>query len=232
MATATPATGITHLEIPDFVALTERGNWGACGIIAELDALQVCPWGNISFADPAAIDAKAKQWIAEYAAAGRASATGITTLGNIHWHLQLHAPHLAGYIPWSATPNLDALHTFVKTHMLLQNPVIIEVGNAAALPNNQTGIQFHFVVLGGIDSTLGYLVANGDTQEALTTTHELVQTHWATWQQLITAKVCGAIAVQRGWTPPPPPDTPLTPLQVLDDALATLGHLRTLLEGH
>lgn len=237
MTAPTTSSTTVHLEIPGFEALSEHGNWGACGIIAEMAALHVCPWGNMPFDDAAATDAKCKQWIAEYHAAGRASSTGITTLTNIRWHLGLHANHIAGYIPYADVPNLTALHAFVKAQALAQNPIIIEIGNAAALPHNEAGIQFHFVVLGGIDSTAGYLVANGDTTDALSSTALTVPTYWATWQQLVNAKLCGALAVDRAWQRPQPPTPPPTPppvantLQLVESALSALQLAKAQLGG-
>lgn len=230
MSAPAASSSSVHVEIPGLLALSERGHWGACGLIAEATAYHVCStWATLPLVDRAATDTLIATWINEYHAAinpangqPRASATGITTLGNIYWHLALHKAHLAGYIPYSDTPDLAALHTFVRNQAVLGNPVIIEVGNAAALPHNEQGIQYHFVCLGGIDSVQGYLVANGDTTDALTTTALTVPCYWATWQQLVNAKICGAIALDRTWKPAPPPPAPPPPVVPigLADAIA------------
>ena len=199
------ATGV-HVEIPGFQALSEQGHWDACAVVAELDALHVCTWRN----EPL-VENTINAWRWQYVQARRWTAGAGTTLSNIYWHLT-QTPiraHIAGYIPYSGSPDMAALHTFIKTQMLAQNPVIVEVSNAAALPHAEQGVRYHFVCLGGIDSTQGYLVANGDTLDAIQNKPgAIVPTYWATWAQLTQAGVCGAIALQRVVTPPPPPPPP------------------------
>ena len=214
-APALVASPAVHIEIPGFQALSERNHWDTCAIIAEMDALNVCAWAATKFTSAASIYARLVSWRGEYLAAIN-PATGKprftpgagTTLGNIHWHLTKHQAHLAGYIPYSDTPNLTALHAFIKAQTLAQNPVIIQVVNAQALPHAEQGVKSHFVCLGGIDSVQGYLVANGDTTDALTTSAFLVPLYWTTWQQLVNAQIVVALALDRGWTPPPPPPPP------------------------
>ena len=231
----------THIEIPDFQALSEQGHWDACAVVAEADALHVCPWRmQAQELSETAIESMRWQYLqAIDPATGKPRWTPGegTTLGNIHWHLSAMGAHIAGYIPYSKTPDLNALHTFLKSHCLAQNPIIIEVGNAAALPHAEQGVQYHFVTLGGIDSTLGYLVANGDTLDALAgKAGAIVPTYWATWQTLINAKVCGAIALQRTVAVPPPPAPNPTPdmdtlRKLAGEALSALQSMQTILGG-
>lgn len=212
MSAPAAATGV-HVEIPGFQAISEQGHWDACAVVAELDALHVCTWRNEPLVENT-IDAWRWQYVQAIDPATKkprwTSGQG-TTLGNIHWHLTetaIHA-HLAGYIPYSDSPDLAKLHTFIKSHMVAQNPVIIEVSNAAALPHAEPGVRYHFVTLGGIDSVQGYLVASGDTLDAIRgKAGARVPTYWATWAQLTQAGVCGAIALQRVVAPPPPPPPP------------------------
>ncbi len=213
-ASAPTVAANRHVEIPGFVALSERGHWDACSVVAEIDALHVCPWNAVPLAENS-IDA----WRWQYVQHGKWSYYNGkpigTTLKNIYWHLTetaIHA-HIAGYIPYSDTPNLTALHAFVKQHTLAQNPLIVQVVNAQALPHAEQGVYSHFVAIGGIDSVKGYLVANGDTVDALQTTALTVPLYWATWAQLVAAKISGAIALQRivAPAPAPPPPPPVTP---------------------
>ena len=203
-----PAANHVHLEIPGFQAISERGHWDACSVVAELDALHVCAWRNEPLVENT-IDA----WRWQYIQAGQWSKIQSegATLSNIYWHLTqtpIRAP-IAGYIRYSDSPNLAALHAFLKQQMLAQNPVIIEVSRAYNLPHNERGVEYHFVTLGGIDSDAGYLVANGDTTDAFSKpAGARLPTYWATWTQLTQAGVCGAIALQRVVTPPPPPPPP------------------------
>lgn len=219
-AATTTATNV-HIEIPGFAAVSERGHWDACGPIAELDALHVCPWTRQGVVlNETAI--ASTRW--QYVEANHWRGHGCY-LSDIHWHLQHIGAHIAGYVPFSDTPDLATLHTFVKQQLVAQNPVIIEVSRAYNLPKNEAGVDYHFVALGGIDSTQGYLVANGDTVDAFS--HPAGATlplNWATWQQLVNAGICGAIALQRILptppTPTPVPTVPPVPPIGLADAIA------------
>ena len=205
-----PAPVKTRIVIPGAEAKSEREGlhpWQDCGPIAELDALHICPQFAARYPLTLAI---VQELHREYVAYGHWRGGGCY-LSDIYWHLTeyVKAP-IAGYIPYAEPANLDALHTFIKRHMLLQNPVIVEVGRAYNLPQNEAGVNYHFVTLAGIDSDAGYLVLNGDTREALTTAHNIVQAYWASWATLQAAHLCGAIAVKR-IVPTPPPVTPTPP---------------------
>ena len=163
MSTATaPAPANVHIEIPGAQAFSEfQGYRDDCGPNAELMALHLCPWD----ASPLTADGlNSFRW--QYVKAGKWS--GGTTLANILWHLQERHAHIRpGMIPYSDRPNYAALHDYIKAECLRGNPIIIEVGNAAALTKNEPGVQYHFVTIAGIDSTKGYLTLNGDTVDAL-----------------------------------------------------------------
>src|SRR5690348_5270563 len=223
-----PSSVSVHVEIPGFQALSEQGHWDACAVVAEADALHVCPWNGVPLEENT-INA----WRYQYVRANRWTQGAGTTLGNIYWHLT-QTPvraHIVGYIPFSNLPNLTTLHAFVKRQCLQQNPIIIQVSNASALPHAEQGVHYHFVALGGIDSTLGYLVANGDTTDALAgKPGAIVPTYWATWDVLVKAGICGAIALDRGYVPPTPtptpPSVPSSDLHALAaDALSALEKL-------
>lgn len=240
MSTATTPTAATsgasvHKVVSGFTAITEQGHWDACSIIAEIAALHPAPWCKIhSWGDPAGLSGLVKAWRNEYIAAGRWDIDALgkghgTSLANIHWHMAVKHPfHLAGYLPSLDAPTSsdhEQLHSFVKDNVYAGNTVIVFVTRAYNLPHNQAGVQRHFVTLGGIDSKLGYLVANGDTDEGIAAAAgTVIPCHWATWGQLLAAGVNGAIAVDVGWKPPVPiPPTPIptpTPTPVpVDDAM-------------
>lgn len=224
MSTATAAPAKVHLEIPGAQSLSERTSpyvpWDACAVIAEAVALHVCPWNAVPL-----IKNTVLAWRWQYIQNGHWSKIQSegTTLGAIYWHLTtnfIHA-HVAGYIPYSDTPDRAKLHAFIKAHALKQNPIIIMVNNAQALSHNEPGVRGHFVTLAGIDSDLGYLTLNGDTTDALNTTALIVPSYWNTWAQLVAADIRGAIALDRGWTAPtPPPPPPPAPPIGLQDAIA------------
>ena len=228
MTLAAPTLNV-HIEIPDFQALSERGHWDACAVVAEADALHVCAWNGVPL-----VENTINAWRWQYIQAKRWTQGSGTTLGNIYWHLTQTAirAHVAAYIPYADSPNLDALHQLLKAQCLAQNPIIIEVGNAAALPHAEQGVQYHFVTIGGIDSAEGYLIANGDTLDAFSHANgAILPTYWASWQTLVNAKICGAIALDRGYKPPAPPPAPAgSPLDTAS-LLALLAEAETTLDA-
>lgn len=214
MSTATAASKV-HLEIPGAQALSERTSpyvpWDACAVIAETVALHVCPWNAVALVKNTVL---AWRWqYIKYGHWSKVQSQG-TTLAAIYWHLTATPirAHIAGYIPYSDTPDLAKLHEFIKQQSLQQNPIIIMVNNAQALTKNEKGVRGHFVTLAGIDSDLGYLTLNGDTVDALNTTALIVPSYWNTWAQLVAADIRGAIALQREITPPAPPPPPVVPM--------------------
>lgn len=249
MATAAPVT--VHREIAGFRAISEQGHWLDCGIVAEIDALRACAWfRDDGRSDPAMTSGLIKSWHNEYAASidpatNRPRMDHGTQLHDILWHLTTRHPensHIAGHIPSVDVPNLTQLRTFIKYHTYHLNPVIVFVSRAYNLPHNEAGVGGHFVTLGGIDSELGYLVANGDTTDALANKAlgVNVPTYWATWAQLTAAHVNGAIALDAAWqapvvtTPPPAPpagDSSSDALALAQQALNALQALITKLGG-
>src|SRR6185312_15022970 len=95
--------------IPGFQALSEHGHWDACAVIAELAALHVCA-GNTSTLSAESIVSFRNQYLAT---PGKWTPGQGTTLANIHWHLttwRTAEARIVASIPYSDTPNLDALH--------------------------------------------------------------------------------------------------------------------------
>lgn len=231
MSAPAAAPAAVHLEIEGFQALSEQGHWDACAVVAEIDALHVCPWNAVPLTENS-INAWRWQYVQQRNPSRWTQGAG-TTLGNIHWHLTqtaLHA-HVAAYQPYSDTPNLTALHTLLKQQCLLKNPIIVQVVNAQALPHAEQGVRSHFVTIGGIDSRLGYLVANGDTVDAIQhAAGAIVPTYWATWQTLVNAQIRGAIALDASYKPAPPPAPPAPSIDTAK-ALVLAQELVTVLGG-
>jgi hypothetical protein len=189
-------------------------------------------WGN-----PAAMSALLTAYGQEYVAAGQCGMkNGLPhdmTLGNIYWHLTTRRgwqSHIAGYIPCVNTPNLPALHAFVKHHTWIGNPVIAFVSRAYALTLNQPGIYGHFICMGGINSVKGYTTANGDTLDGLKSIPGAeVPVQWNTWAQLVSAGVNGMIALDGSKPQPAPAPAPIpapvpapVPSPTPDDVLAAV----------
>lgn len=226
--TTAPAPAV-HQIIPGAQAMSEfQGYNDDCGPNAELMALHVCPWD----ASPLSANGlNSFRW--QYVQAGKWG--NGTTLANILWHLNTRHAHIRpGAIPYSGTPNLTALHAYIKQETLLNNPIIIQVSNAQALTRNEQGVKYHFVTLAGIDSTLGYYTLNGDVLDALGGAHLLIPGYWNTWEQLQAAGICGAISLDRNYKPPTPAPTPSpTPVPPigLADALAALSKAQSDLQA-
>lgn len=203
IATPSATNRAVHIEIPHFHALYEGAvNWSACGPVANEVAL-ACLDGFQNGRMPDVGNAKAV--MAADIAAGRFTPHQGQDLADILWDIQRRGYHQVETIPYSGAPDTTALHAFVKRGALAQFPVIIEVSHAYNLPDNEAGVNYHFVVIGGIDSALGYLIANGDTQTAIRQGGNWPPLNWATWAQLVAAGVCGAIMVKpMNWQPAPP----------------------------
>lgn len=190
------AAAAVHLTIPGFTALFEGAvDWRACSAVA----IEVACAANERRA-PSAANAKAI-WNTMIAAGqvSRDKNTGAVTgadLAHIHWYLSQKAgyTHL-DWMDYSATPNRDAIHAILKDAALCSQPTIVILTNGQAMPNNEAGVHGHFTAQGGIDSTEGYLTANGDTQTAISTGNVHPPLNWAGWDTLVAAGVAGIIRV-------------------------------------
>lgn len=220
MTTATPAPAATvvDVEIPDFRALYEGAvEWDACGPVA----------GEVAIAalqGRAPDIGRAQAAIARDLAARDANGNARfmrgqgQSLANIAWDLQQQGFTELTVVPYSDTPDLAALHDLLKLGGLNKWPVILQPVRAYNLPDNEAGVNSHFVVSGGINSAKGYLLANGDTQTGIANAQYhgwpgafSLPLNWATWATLVNAGISGAILVHpMGWSPAPPPPPPST----------------------
>ena len=208
--TATATATAVHVQMDSFAALYEGAvAWDACGPVAAEVAMAALEGRkpDIGLAQKIRADA---------IAAGKFTPHSGQTLANIVWELEQRGYTALTVVPFSNTPDPAALHALIKLGGLNKWPVIIEVSRAYNLPDNEGGVDYHFVVLGGIDSARGYLVANGDTKTGIANAkyHSWpgafdLPLNWATWQTLQAAGISGAILVHpKGWTPPAPPPPP------------------------
>lgn len=216
MTTAAPPVDI---EMSPFAALYEGaiGNWASCGPVANEVACaaldkRMPDIGNV------------QKIIARDSAAGRFTNGSGQSLGDIYWDLQQRGfkPAVMTMINYSNSPNLDALHNLLKEGGLNKWPVIFQVSKAYNLPDNEGGVNYHFVVSGGINSTFGYRIANGDTRTGIADSkyHSFpgafaLPLNWATWTQIAAAGICGAILVRpQDWQPPAPSEPAPTTLTI------------------
>ena len=212
-ATATPAK--VHVEVPGFQGYGEfHGSTKDCSADAELMARHPL--------DGSPLDAATLNlWWGEYWNTGHHTSGG-ATLAHIYWHLTGSAHKLdatkARVVKFVDTDKvtLDALHEAIKAALAAGQTVIVYLGNALALPDNEHGVHGHFIALGGIDSDQGYLVGNGDEIEALGG-HGVIPTHWVGWNQLVAAQVNGMIALEKVNTVVTTPTTTTIPTGWKDD---------------
>ena len=110
-------------------------------------------------------------------------------------------------VPYDANLSQAQFHSDLILSLVSHQMVIYETSKAFALPRNQGGVQYHFVLVGGIDSTAGYWVANGDTVDALQS-QTAVDPTWVGIGPIEASGPCGYIVLPSldvVVTPPPPP---------------------------
>ena len=137
-------------------------------------------------------------------------------------------------VPWGQV-NIDELHTDLKSIATTHEAIIVETSNAAALPDNQPGVQYHFILVWGLDSHLGYLTCNGDTETALRAgPGAIVAPRWYSWGDILASQP-GAYIILPAYTPKPPPAPPVAPAPAdvkgaLADANAAIATLQGLIK--
>lgn len=118
-------------------------------------------------------------------------------------HYQVQPVHVVswGHADW------NTFHTDLIAAMMAHQAVIIEVGAAHNLPDNQPGVDNHFVLAWGIQSDLGFYCCNGDTLRALARGGNPAGPVWYNASDLQAAQV-GAYAILPAVDPPAPPPPP------------------------
>lgn len=207
-----------HVEIPHFHAIWEGAvDWRACAAVA-VEVASAAREGRT----PDTGEAK-RIWDAMVAADQVSrDAQGHPTgayLSNVRWALERRGYTHLDMIDYRDQPDLLALRQLLKDAGVAGDPVILLVVNGQALPDNEAGVAGHYVVSGGIDSGLGYLIANGDTRTGIAqhpAWPAFIPTNWARWSTLEAARISGAIRVHAKPAPSVPTTavTPTTPPQV------------------
>lgn len=181
-----------HRELPKQLSLSEflGGSHAACGPDAELEALNELSAGNVLDADHLIAIQKRD------AVLGWFSPTGGEPLSSIYQDINKYENvHLIQYIPYSNTPDANAIHAALINYAGTY-PIVVEVGNASALPNNESGVHYHFVTITGIDSVQGYEFLNGDDIQALKG-FATYPSRWVGWSTLLAAQPVGIIVFGR-----------------------------------
>jgi hypothetical protein len=84
----------------------------------------------------------------------------------------------------------DNIHKTLLGHAG-RNGVVLQVNKAYNLTGNEPGVQSHYVAIGGIHPTQGYLVANGDDVRATNAYSghgKIIPCRWMSWATVASAE--------------------------------------------
>lgn len=155
-------TTTVHWEEPGQVAVAETdGHGDTCGEIAMLDDL--C----LRFPDKfkptqAQVDAMRAECVTWGLHSGGMTMYSIGVALSEHYGVKP-----IKVVPWNANLDFQLFRHDLINAMVNHQPCIMQTSRGGNLPNNQPGIQQHFIYIAGIDTALGYRVSNGDTLYAL-----------------------------------------------------------------
>ncbi len=214
--TAAASVQNVHRELAGFQAISEFPDRPGNGLPAIRDACWIAAWMSIAHSYNAANPLSGAELVrlrADMTAHGDWTNGGITMdLGERYVRTVLKQPTI--YDPdWhyhGDASKAEAIHQALKVHAGI-NGAILQINKAYNLPNNEAGIERHFVGIGGIDSIAGYFVANGDDVQALAASDGHGKTYkarWMGWNQLLAAAPTAllviahpsaAVSVPAGW---------------------------------
>lgn len=115
------------------------------------------------------------------------------------------------YVGFNENLNFNTFHQDIIHALTNKQLVVYETANAAALPDGQRRIKYHFVLLGGINSLKGYLTCNGDTYTALKSKVP-VSPVWYGIGSIQASMPCGYMILPAIQEPAPPAATPAAPV--------------------
>lgn len=229
----TAAAPPVHIEIAGFTAFTEFPHefdpsypkiTDACGPCANIACLNaVLRWGHSVDVLIAEMVHRRQQDIDN----GLFRAGSGQNLDELEASVKLWDPTIVTH----KTPmgsDAEAIRQALKAAMLRGNPCVLNILNAQKLPNNEQGVQHHFVAVGGIDTALGYKIANGDYFPFAPE----VPAYWVRWPDILAAQPYGLLEYEMQPLPaPPPPASPdiAAALAALADAEAAIAKARSAL---
>lgn len=199
-------TATTHREIAGFIAPIDefQGHNDDCGPYAIMAALR--PFDSATYPFDAhtlntirqeMIDHK--EWV--WGSDGKSHGCNVDHIAS---YLRRHGYGSTVFSSYGEGGKFD-LATFHDTLRMYAGvkPIIFEPSQAYHLPGNEAGTLYHWVTVGGLDSTEGYLVANGD---------ELPYTglRWIGWPSFEACVPVAYLVVEppAAHDPPPPPPPP------------------------
>ena len=218
-----PAPAPVHWTQPGLMAMSETdGHGDTCGPIAYLDYLHLIDPHTWPL-NVAAIDTL-RQWAIDDHNMNQPAWGRGMTITSMAAELE-HRLHITPVkvVPYNAALDFAAfradLITALRDHHQL---VIMETSKGYNLPGNQPGVEYHFVLFGGIDSALGYWTCNGDTETALAHPGTAVEPVWYDRAALQASAPVGYLILP-AITPPAPPAPPPPPAPDVKGALAAIA---------
>jgi hypothetical protein len=182
---------LVHWTQDGLAALVEGdGHGDTCGPIVMLDYLHILHGVPLTYAQTDALRTTLIHAGLFTAGSGMTCDAIVTALTTLYG---LRAVH---HQSWDPNLSQQVVHDDLLAASLARLPVILEPSNASALPDNQKGIQNHFILTWGIDSVLGYYTCNGDTLTGLRN-GPVTSPVWYTWANL-TASAIHAYAILPG----------------------------------
>jgi hypothetical protein len=104
---------------------------------------------------------------------------------------------------WSLS-HVDAIHEALKQHAGCvdgdgaMHGVVLQVNAAHNLIGNEPSVMSHFVAVGGMDASAGYLIGNGDDVNALNSHNghgKIIPCRWMGWDVLASAQPTALLVV-------------------------------------
>lgn len=185
-----------HIVVPHFQAITEfAGHNDDCGPCAN----QVC--AACCEGRPPTTDGMNAMRARDLAAGKFRDGEG-QRLDEVAWDVaQFTSPKIETTVTPFGSP-AETIHNALRSALGRGNPCVLNLALAGSLPGNQSGIHYHFVAVGGVDTALGYLIANGDEYP-----FGRIGTYWVSWNGILAAQPCGLIEYHM----PPKPVQPAQP---------------------
>lgn len=164
-----------HWTQPNLEAKVENdGHGDTCGPIVIMDYLALT--GDIPL-NNAALD-NMRQNLINWGLMNTPNYSGMTISSIATAFTHHYGVNPIKVVDYNASLNFGQFRQDLINALLAHELVIMETANAQALPDNQPGVQFHFVLFGGLDSNLGYYTCNGDTETGLRSGNQTTNPVW------------------------------------------------------
>lgn len=193
---------------PGLMAMPETdGHGDTCGVIVIADYIHLLGKVNLTITDIDNMRSNLISW-------GLMDSQGEVgmTVSQVAAGFERYGVTPVKVVGYSSNLNFVQFHQDIINALTHKQLVVYETSHAYALPDGQQGVDYHFVLLGGIDSLRGYLTCNGDTYTALKSKTP-VSPVWYGIGSLQASIPCGYIILPAIPEPaPPPPPQPPTPV--------------------